>query len=101
MEEHFKEVVEWVGENYPTYKGWRMRSFAWEYDVASSVQEIVEAAFAAMELNNDVSKSDFEEVVDRVIAPEGYAYCTFQKDNLRVGINVPCHVFQKQPQPAD
>jgi len=99
MEEHFKEVVDWVGENYPAYKGWRMRSFAWEYDIASSAQEIVNAADDAIERGDDVRRSDFDGIVERVIPPEGYAYITFQKDNTRVGINVPCHVFQKQPQP--
>ena len=99
MEEHFKELVDWVAEHYPAYKGWRMRSFAWEYDVASSVQEIVNAADDADERGDYLRRADLVGIVEKVIPPDGYAYITFQKDNTRVGINVPCHVFQKQPQP--
>ncbi|HCW21653.1 hypothetical protein [Achromobacter sp.] len=100
MEELFKDVADWVGENYPAYKGWRIRSFAWEYDIASSLQEIVDAASEALDRGDHVRYSDFDAVVEPVIPPEGFAYCTLQKDNTRVGINIPCHVFQKQTQPA-
>lgn len=96
MQEQFKDVTDWIGENYPMYKGWRLRSFAWEYDVASSVQEIVNAADDANERGEYVTRSDFKDIVEKVIPPEGFAYCTFQDGNVRVGINVPCHVFQRK-----
>jgi hypothetical protein len=96
--EAFQDVADWVWENFPPYKGWQIRSFAWDYYVASSMQEIVNAADEAVD-RGDVTRHDFEQIVEKVSPPEGYAYCTFQKDGKRVGINVPCHVFQKQSQP--
>lgn len=97
--EVFQDVADWVWENYPAYKGWRLVSFAWDYYVASSVQEIISAADEAMNSREFMCRDDLEGIVKTVIPPAGHAYCTFQKGNIRVGINVPCHVFQKQPQP--
>jgi hypothetical protein len=100
FDEAFQDVADWVWENYPAYKGWKICSFAWGYYVASSVQELCNAAFDAMERDNDVHRSDFDGVVERVNPPEGYAYVTFRHEGVRVGFNVPTHVFQKQTQPA-
>lgn len=99
MRDYFQEAIDWVWENYPAYTGWQMDLWASEYLTIFSTQDLMRAAEDAMACEGEILPSSFEECVQKVIPPEGHDFFVFKKDNIRVGINVPRHVFQEQPQP--
>ena len=95
FEEAFQDVAEWLWKEYPDYNGWRIRSFAWQYDLSALPSEVYFALSDKFEACGDISIDDVKKHIERVQPPEGYAYVTLQKDGVRVGFNVPVHVFQE------
>ncbi|MFT0547461.1 hypothetical protein ACMHYO_14160 [Allopusillimonas ginsengisoli] len=94
----YQPIADWLWKEYPAYNGWRLRSFAWEYDICGLPSEIFFALSDKFELHGEIHIEDVEAHIERVQPPDGYAYVILQKDDVRVGFNVPAHVFQeKQP----
>lgn len=92
----YKDVTDYLYKEYPQYRGWRLRSFAWEYDISALPSEIFHDLSDKFDLHEQIRMADVEAHIERVQPPEGYAYVTLQKYDVRVGFNVPVHVFQEQ-----
>ena len=93
-EKAMQPIADWIAENHPAYAGWRVRSFHWEYDIANEMPyEITWKLNDAFETAGEISKEDVEPFFSQMSPPEGYAFVTVQKDNKRVGINVPRQAF--------
>lgn len=92
----YQPITDWLWKEYPAYNGWRLRSFAWEYDLGELPSVIFHDLSDKFEMNDEITLVDVEAHIDRVQPPEGFAYVTLQKDDVRVGFNVPVHVFQEQ-----
>lgn len=95
FETAFQDVADYLWKEYPTYNGWRIRSFAWEYDLCGHPSEIFFDLSDRFEEDGEISIGDVKAHVERVQPPEGFAYVTLQKDDVRIGFNVPVHVFQE------
>lgn len=94
MNDHFADVRAWIYKQHPQYEGWRIRSFAWDYDLANLPSEIFHSLYDKFEDVGEIELADVKAHIERVQPPEGYAYITLQKDDVRVGFNVPKEVFQ-------
>ena len=95
-----KAADEWLAANHPAYVGWRMRSLAHEYDLACLPQEFATHVNKCVqdEYQDNFCDDDFAGLIERVIPPEGYVYLTFEREGVRVGVNMPIAIWQtKEP----
>lgn len=96
FEEAFQDVADYLWKEYPTYNGWRIRKFAWEYNTCSLASEIFFEVQDKFDAYGDIEIEDVEKHIQRTQPPEGFAYVTLERNGVCVGFNVPCHVFQKE-----
>lgn len=101
MQEAFADVRQWIYTQHPKYDGWDIQSFAWHYDLcAASPSEIFHNLRDLFEEYDQISLNDLRAHISRVQPPEGYAYVILEKDEVKVGFNVPEEVFQSSKQPS-